>query len=176
MEGRLAPWKKSYDQPRQHIKKRHHFADKGPYSQNYGFPSSHVWMWELDHKVGWVLKNWCFWTMVLKKTHETPLDSKEIKPVNPKEKWPWIVTGRTDARGEAPVLWLSDAKSWLTGKDPDAGKDWGQKEKGMTEDETVGWHHQLNGQDTIKKIKRQPTERKEIFKSPLYSEGIISRT
>ena len=141
-----APWKKSYDQPRQHIKKQTcHFANKDPYSQSYGFSSSHVWMWELDHNEGWAPKNWCFWTVVLKKTFESPLDSKEIKPVNPKGNQPWILIGSTDA--EAPVLWPPDAKSWLIGKDPDAGKDWRQEERGMTEDEMVGWHNQLNGHE-----------------------------
>ena len=118
----------------QYIKKqRYHFADKGPYSQSYGFSSSHVQMWELDHKAGWVPKYWCFWTVVLEKTLETPLDCKEIKPVNPKGNQPWIFIGRTDA--EAPILWPCNAKSWLTGKDPDAGKDWRQKEKEAAEDE-----------------------------------------
>ena len=108
--------------------------------------SSHVWMWELDHKESWALKNWCFWTVVLKKTLESPLDCK-IKPVNPKGNQSWIFTGRTDAEAEAPMLWPPDMKSWLTGKDPNAGKDWRQEEKGMTENEMVGWHHQLNGHE-----------------------------
>ena len=113
----IAPWKNSYDKPRQHIKKqRHHFADKGPYCQSYGFSSSHVWMWELDNKKGWALKNWCFWTVVLEKTLESPLDCKEIKWVNPKGNQPWIFTGRTDAETETPILWLPNAKSWLIGK------------------------------------------------------------
>ena len=103
-----------------------------------------VWMWELDHKEGWVPKNWCFWTVVLENTLESLLDCKEIKPVNPKGNQSWIFIGRTDAEDEAPVLWLPGGKSQLTGKDPDAGEDWGQEEKGMTEDEMVGWHHQLN--------------------------------
>ena len=141
----LTLWKKSYDQPRQHInKQRHYFIDKGPSSQSYGFSSSHVWMWELHRKEGWVLNNWCFWTMVLEKTLESPLDCKDIKPVHPKRDQPWIFTGRTDAEDETPVLWPPDAESWLIWKDPDAGKDWGQK-KGTTEDEMVGWHHQLDG-------------------------------
>ena len=115
---------------RQHIKKqRHHFANKGLYSQSYGFSSSHVWMWDLDHKDDWAPKNWCIWIMVLEKTLESPLDSKEIKPVNPKGNQPWIFIGRTDV--EAPVLWPPDVKSQPTGKEPDAGKDWGQEEKGM---------------------------------------------
>ena len=135
----LAPWKKSYDKPRQFIKKqRHHFTDKGPYSQSYGFSSSHVLICQLDQKEGWVLKNWCFWTVVLEKTLESLLDSLEIKPVSPTGDQPWIFLGRSDAETEAPVLWPSDVKGWLIGKDPDAGKDWRQEEKGMTEDEMVG--------------------------------------
>ena len=98
-------------------KQRHYFADKGPSSQSYGFPSSHVWMWELDHKESWVLKNWCLWTVVLEKTLESPLDCKEIKPVNPKRDQHWIFIGRTDAEAEAPVLWPPDSKNWLIGKD-----------------------------------------------------------
>ena len=138
-------WKKSYDQPRQHIKKqRHYFANKGPSSQSYGFSSSHVWMWELDYKESWVLKNWCFWYLVLEKTIESPLDSKEIKPVNPKGNQSWILIGKTDAEAETPILWPPDVKNWLIWKDPDAGKDWRQEEKGTTEDETVGWHHRLD--------------------------------
>ena len=120
----LAPWKKSYDKPRNHIKKqRHHFTDKGPYSQSYGFSSSHARMWEMDNKEGWAPKNRCFQTVALEKTLESPLDSKEIKPVNPKGIQPWTFTGRTEAK--APILWPPDAKSWLTGKDLDAGKIWG---------------------------------------------------
>ena len=145
-----APWKNSYDKPRQCIKKqRYHFADKGPYGQSYGFSSSHVWMWELDHKEGWALKSWCFQTVVLEKTLENPLDSKEIKSVNPKGNQSWIFIGRTDAEAEAqaPILWPPDAKSRLTGKDPDAGKDWGQEER-RAEDEMVGWHHWLNGHES----------------------------
>ena len=130
-----------------HIKKqRHHFANKDLYSQSHGFSRSHVWMWELDHKEGWTLKNWFFWTVLLDKTLESPLNSKETQPVHLKGNQSWIFIGRTDAEGEAPILWPPDSKSWLIGKDPDAGKDWGQEEKGATEDEMVGWHHQLNGQ------------------------------
>ena len=140
----LAPWKKSYDKPWQHIKKqRHHFANKDPYSHSYSFFSSHVWMWGLDHKESWVPRNWCFQIVMLEKTFSNPLDSKEIKAVNPKGNQPWIFTGRTEAEAETPILW-PDAKSQLIGKDPDVGKDWGQ-EKRATEDEMVGWHHQLNG-------------------------------
>ena len=105
----LAPWKKSYDQPWQHIKKqRYYFANKGPSSQSYGFSSSHVWMWELDYKESWVPKNWCFWTVVLEKTLESPLDSKEMKPVNLKGNKSWMFIGRTDAEAETPILWLLD--------------------------------------------------------------------
>ena len=116
-------------------------------SQSYGFSSSHVWMWELDCKESWVPKNWCFWTVVLEKTLESPLDSKEIKPVNSKGNQPQIFIGRTDAETEIPVLWPPDVKSWLIWKYPDAGKNWRQEEKGMTEDEMVGWHHWLNGHE-----------------------------
>ena len=112
------------------------------HSQSYGFSSSNVWMWELDHKEGWVPKNWWFW-IVVEKTLESPLDSKKIKLVNPKGNQSWIFIGRTDAEAEVPVLWPPDAKNWLISKDPDSGKDWRQ-EKGMTEDETVGWHHQMD--------------------------------
>ena len=135
-----------YLEQEQHIKKqRHYFANKGPSGQSYGFSSSHVRMWELDHKEGWVPKNWCFWTVVLEKTLESPLDYKEIKAVNSKGNQSWIFTGKTDAEVEAPILWPPDAKSQFTGKDPDAGNYWGQEEKGTTEDEMVGWYHWLNG-------------------------------
>ena len=142
----LAPWKESCDKPRESIKKqRRHFADKGPYNQSYDFSSSHIWMWELDHKESWVPKNWCFPTVVLEKTLESPLDCKEIQPVHPKGHQPWIFIGRTDAEVEVPTLGPPDEKSLFIGKDPDAGKDWGQDKKEATEDEMVGWHHQLNG-------------------------------
>ena len=138
----LTPWKESYEQPRQHIEKqRHYFANKSPSSQGYG----HVWIWELDYKESWVQKNWCFWTAVLEKTLENPLDCKETQTVNPKGDQSWMFIGRTDAEAESPILWPHDVESWLIGKDPDAGKDWGQEEKGMTEDEMVGWHHRLDG-------------------------------
>ena len=114
---------------------------------SYGFSSSHIWMWELDYKESWALKNWCFWTVVLEKTLESPLDWKKIKPVHPKEKQPWISSGRTDAEAETPILWPPDAKNWLIWKDPDAGKDWRQEEKGTTEDELVGWHHWHDGHE-----------------------------
>ena len=123
----LASWKKSNDQRRQHIQKqRRYFANKGLSSQNYGFSSSRAWMWELDYKESWAPKNWCFWTVILKKTLESSLDCKEIKPVNPKGNQSWIFIGRTDAEAEAPVFWSSDANSGLFGKDPEAGKDWRQ--------------------------------------------------
>ena len=102
-------------------------------------------MWELDYKESWTLKNWCFWTVMLEKTPESPLNCKEIQPVHSEGDQPWVFTGRTDVEAETPILWPPDAKSWLTWKDPDAGKDWGQEEKGMTEDEMIGWHHRLNG-------------------------------
>ena len=133
---------------RQPIKKqRHHFTNKGQSSQSYGFSSSHVWMWELDHKEGWMPKNCCFWTVVLEKTLESSLDCKEIKSVNPKGYQPWIFIGRTDAEAEAPILWPPDVKRRLAGKDPDAGKDWRQEEKGTAEEEMVGWHHRLDGHE-----------------------------
>ena len=134
--------------PIQHIKKqRHQFAIQGPSSQSYGFPSSHAWMLELDHKESWALKNWYFWTVVLEKTLESPLDCKEIKPVLPKGTQSWIFTGRTDGEAETLILWPPDVKNWLIGKDPDAGKDWRQEDKGTTEDEMVGWHLWPNGYD-----------------------------
>jgi len=144
----LAPWKKNYDQPRQHTEKqRHYFANKGPSSQSYGFSSSHVWMWEVDYKESWAWKNWCFWTVVLEKILESLLDCKEIQPVQPKGNKYWIFIGKTDAEIETPILWPPEAKSWLLRKDPDAGKDWRQEEKVTTEDEMVGWHHGLNGHE-----------------------------
>ena len=117
---------------------------RGPSSQGYGLSSSHVWMWELDYKESWVQKNWCFWTVMLEKTRESPLNCKEIQPVNPKGNQSWIFIGRTDAEAETLILWPPDTKNWLTGKDPDAGKDW-RWQKGTTEDEMVGWYHWLDG-------------------------------
>ena len=128
-------------------KHRHYFADKSPSSQSYGFSSSHVWMWELDHKEGWVPKNWCFQIVVLEKTLWNPLDCKEIKPVNPKGNQPWLFIGMTDNETEAPMLWPPDMKSSLIRKGPDAMKDWRQEEKGTTEDEMVGWYHQFSGHE-----------------------------
>ena len=133
----LALWKESYNKPGQPMKKqRHHFADKGSYSQRYGFSSSHVQMWELDHKEAWVLKNWWFWIAMLEKTLESTLDREEIKPVNPQGNWPWLFIGRTNAK--APILWPPDAKSRLVEKDCDAEEDWRQKKKEGAEDELVG--------------------------------------
>ena len=116
-------------------------------SQSYGFSSGHVWMWELDYKENWAPKKWCFWTIVLEKTLESPLDCKEIKPVHPKGNQSWVFIGRTDAETETPILWPPDAKNWLIWKDPDAGKDWRQGEKGTIEDEMVGWHHRCDAHE-----------------------------
>ena len=153
-----------YDKPRQHIKRqRHHFVSKGSYSQfsrsvvsdsetpwiaysqSYGFSSSHVQMWESDYKEVWGPTNWCLQIVVLEKTLESLLDHMEIKLINPKGNLLWIFIRRTDAKAEAPIIWPPDWKSWLTGKDPDAGKDWGEEEQRVTEDEMFGWHHRLNG-------------------------------
>ena len=130
------------------ILQRHYFADKGLSSQIYGFFSSRVWMWELDREEGWAPKNWFFWTVVLEKSLESPLDCKEIKPVHPKGNQSWIFIARTDTETETPVLWPPHVKSWLIGKDSDAGKDWGQEEKGTIEDEMAGWHHWLDGRES----------------------------
>ena len=144
----LAPWKESSDKPTWHIKKpRQNFAHKGLYSQSYGFSSNHVWMWELDYKKSWAPKNWCFWTVVLEKTLESPLDCKEIETVHPKGNQSWIFIGRTDAQAKTPLLWPPDVKNCLIRKDPDAGKDWGQEEKRVKEDEMGGRHHWLNGHE-----------------------------
>ena len=134
----LTPWKEIYDQTRQHIQKqRHYFANKGPSSQGYGFSSSDVWMWELDYKESWALKNWCFWTMVLEKTLESPLDCKEIQLVHPKGDQSWVFIGGTDVEAETPILWLPDAESWLIREYLDAVKDWRQKDKWVSEDKIV---------------------------------------
>ena len=129
------------------LKSRDYFANKGLSSPSYGFSSNRVWMWELDQKETWTPKNWCFWTVVLEKTLESPFDCKEIQPVHPKGNQSWIFIGRTDAQAETPVLWLPDVKNWLIWKDPDAGKDWRQEEKGMTENEMAGWHYRLDGHE-----------------------------
>ena len=128
-------------------KQRRYFANKGPSSQGYGFSSSHVWMWELDYKESWALKNWCFWTVVLEKILESPMDCKEIQLVHLKGDQSWVLIGRTDVEAETPVLWPVDATSWLVWKDPDAGKDGRQEEKERTEYEMLGWHHWLNGHE-----------------------------
>ena len=128
-------------------KQRHYSANKGPSSQGYGFSSGHVWMWELDYEESWVPKNWCFWTVVLEKTLKSPLNCKEIQPVHSEGDESWVFIGRTDAEAETPILWPPHAKSWLIGKDTDAGRDWGQEEKGTTEDEMAGWHHRLDGHE-----------------------------
>jgi len=129
-------------------KQRHYFANKGSSSQGYGFSCGHVWMWELDCEEGWAPTNWCFWTVVLEKTLESPLDCKEIQPVHSEGDQPWDFFGRTDAKAETPVLWPPHVNSWLTGKDSDDGRDWGQEEKGTTEDEMAGWHHWLDGRES----------------------------
>ena len=145
-EKTLAPWEKSYDQPRQHIKnQRCYFANKGLSSQSYRFSSSHVWMWELDYKESWAPTNWFFWPVALEKTLESPLDYKEIKTVHSKGNQSWIFIGRTEA--ETPILWPPDVKNRLIGKDTDAGKDWRQEKKGTTEDEMIGWNHRLDGHE-----------------------------
>ena len=142
----LTPWKKSYGQARQQIKKeRHYFAYKGPSSQNYGFSSGRLWMWELEHKESWAPMNCCFWAVVLEKTLESPLDCKEIQPVHPKGDQSWVFIGRTDVEAKALILWPPDAENWLIWKDPDAGNDWGQEEQGTAEDEMVRWHHRHSG-------------------------------
>ena len=149
IKRRLLLGKQNHDQPRQHIEKqRHYFANKGPSSQGYGSSCGHVGMWESDCEESWALNNCCFWTVVLEKILENPLDSKEIQPVNPKRNQSWIFIGRTDAEAETPKLklWSPDVKNWSMGKDPDAGKDWRQ-EKGMAEDEMAGWHHWLDGHE-----------------------------
>ena len=129
--------------------KRHHFSNKGPYSQSYGLSRSYVEMWELDCEESWLPKNWCFWTVLLEKTLESPLDFKEIQPIHPKGDQSQVFFGRTDVKAETPVLWPPHAKSWLIGKDSDAWRDWEQEEKGTTEDEMAGWHHWLDGQELV---------------------------
>ena len=162
----LAAWKKSYDKVRQCIKKQtYHFVDKGPYRKSFGFSSSRVQIWELDLTEGGEPKNWCFRIMVLEKTLEGPLDSKEIKPVNPKGNQLWIFIGMTDAEVEGPMLWPPDAKIRLTGKDPDR---WGRlwAEEGATEDEMVGWHHWLNGHEFEQILGESEGQRSLVCYSP----------
>ena len=129
------------------LKSRDMLCQKFESSQSYGFSSSHVWMWELNYKESWVLKNWSFLTMVLEKTFESPLDCKEIQSVHSEGDQSWVFTGKTDVEAETPILWPPVVKNWLIGKDPDAGKDWSQEENGMTEDEMVGWHHWVSGHE-----------------------------
>ena len=146
MKLKDTPWKESYDQPRQHIQKqRHYFANKGSSSQGYVFSSGHVWMKKLDCEESWAPKNWCIWTVVLEKTLESPLGCKEIQPVHPRGDQSRVFIGRTDVEAETPILFPPDAKIWLIEKYPDGGKDWGQEEMGMTEDEVFGGHHWLDG-------------------------------
>ena len=130
------------------LKHRDYFANKGLSSQGYGFSSGHVWMRQLDCEEIWVPKYWCFWTVVLQKTLASPLDCKEIQPVHSKGDQSWLFFGRTDAKAESPVLWPPHVKSWLIWKDSDAGRDWGQEEKGMAQDEMAGWHHWLDGHES----------------------------
>ena len=143
----FTPWKESYDQLREHIKKQRHYFANSLSSQKCGFSSSHIWMWELDYKESWAQKNWWLWTVVLEKTLESPLDCKKIQPAHPKGSRPWILIWRTDAEAETPILWPPDVKHWLIWKKPDAGKDWRKEGKGMTEDEMAGWHHPLIGHE-----------------------------
>ena len=140
LEGR-----KAMTNPDSVLKSRLDFTKKGPYSQNYGFPSSHIWTWKLDYNESWALKNWCFWIVLLENTLESSLNCKEIQPVHPIGNQSWIFIGITDDEAETPIFWPPGAKNWLIWKDPDARKDWKWEEKGMTEDEMVGWHYRLNG-------------------------------
>ena len=143
----LAPWKKSFDKLDSILKSRDiTLPTKGLSSESYIFSNRHVRMWQLDSKESWVLKNWCFWTVVLEKTLQSPLDGKEIQPVNPKGNQSWIFIARTKAEAEAPIFWPPDTKNWPIEKDPDAGRD-RRQEKGTTEDEMVGWHHWINGHE-----------------------------
>ena len=164
----LPPWKKSYDKLSRDITlptKKHHFANKGPSSQSYSFSSSHIWMWELDHKEKWAPKNWCFWTVVLEKILESPLDCKAINLSFLKEINPDLFIGRTDAEAEAPILWPPEVKSCLIGKDLDAGKDWGQEERWATEHEMVRWHHWFNRLMSSNCGREQRTEKPGMLQS-----------
>ena len=164
----LAPWKESYDKPRQCKKQRHHFVDKGPSSQGYGFSSSHVWMRELDHKEGWAPKNWCFWTVVLQKMLESPLDCKEIQPVHPKGNQPWIFTGRTDAEDEAPILWAPDAKSDSLEKTLLLGKTEGRRGRGR---QRMRWLDGITDSMDMNESEQTPGDR-ERQGSPVAVHGI----
>ena len=144
----IASWQESYDKPSQCVEKQRHYSPKkGLYSQGYGLPSHHVCLWELDHTEGRTPKKWCLQIVVLDKTPENSLGSKEIKLVNFKGNEPWIHIGRTDAEAEAPVFWSPNANSWLIGKVPDSGKDWGQMEKRASENEMAGWYHWCDGHE-----------------------------
>ena len=144
----LAPWKESYDQPRPLIKKqRHYFANKYLSCQSHRFSSSHVWVWDLEYKESWVLKNRCFWSVMLEKTLENPLNCKEIQSVHPKGDQSWLLIGRNDVDDKTPILWPPDVSSWLIWKVPDGRKNCSWKEKGTAEEEMVGWHHQFNGHE-----------------------------
>ena len=161
-------FKNSYDQPRQHIKKhRHYFSNKIMSSQSYVFFSSHVWMWELDYKESCMLKNWCFWTVVLEKILESSLDCKQIQPIHPKGNQSLIFIGGTDREAEAPILWLLDGKNLVIGKDPDAGKYWRQKDKWMTEAEMIQWHHRLSGHEFDHALGVSEEQGNLVFCSPL---------
>ena len=141
----LTPWKENYDQPTQHIQKqRHYFANKGPSSQGYGFSSSHVWMWELDYKESWALKNWRFELWCWRRLLRVPWTARRSKQFILKESSHEYSLEGTDPEADSPILSPPDAKRWLIWKDPDAGKDWRQEKKGTTEDEMIGWHHWLN--------------------------------
>ena len=139
LEGKLWPTQTAIQN------QRHYFVNKVPSSQGFGFSNGHVRVWELDYKESWLPTNWCFWTVVLEKTLESPLDCKKIQPIHPKGDQSWVFIGRTDVEAGSPILWPPNAKSLLIWKDPDAGKNWGQEEKGMIEDVIFGWHHRLNG-------------------------------
>ena len=144
----IASWQESCDKPRQCVEKqRHCSADRGPYNQGYSLHRGHIRLWNMDSEEGRGPKNWCLQTVVLEKTLESPLDSKEIKPVNLKGNQPWILIGMTDGDAEARVFWLSDANSWIIEKVPDAGKDLEQKGKRASEDKMAGWHHRFKGRD-----------------------------
>ena len=147
IKRRLLLVRKVMTNPDSILQSRHYFANKGPSYQSYGFSSSHVWMWELEYKESWVPKNWFFWMVVLEKTLESSMDSKEIQPVHSEGNQSWIHIGRTNAKAEIPILWPPNVKNWLIGKDPDAGKDWRQEEKETTEHEMVGWHQWVNGHE-----------------------------
>ena len=144
----LAPWEKAMTNLDSILKSRDiTLQTKVHLVKAMVFPVVVLWMWELDYKESWVSKNWCFWAVLSEKTVESPLDCKKIQPVNPKGNQSWIFTWRSDIEAETPIFWPPDGKNWLIGKDPDAGKDWRQEEKGRTEDEIVGWHHRMNGYD-----------------------------